>query len=166
MTIISCALTTIILVNLLMAGRKYERQKPLDSTKADRLNLLRYMDGMEFENISNQDSFNEEFWQQNLVSPQLVSWRGLAFENVCFLHIPQIKKALGISGVSTMQSAWSKRDDDEEGTQIDLLILCRDNVVNMCELKFYSDDFSVDSTYFRTLQRREMLLAKNLPRKC
>ena len=45
---------------------------------------------------------------------------------------------LGISGVNTSSSAWSKRADDEEGTQIDLLIIRDDNVINMCELKFYS----------------------------
>lgn len=32
-----------------------------------------------------------------------------------------VKKVLGISGVNTSSSAWSKRADDEEGTQIDLL---------------------------------------------
>ena len=42
-------------------------------------------------------------------------WRGFASENVCFNHIDQIKDALGISGVITTNSAWSKRDDDSNG---------------------------------------------------
>lgn len=115
--------------------------------------------------VENQDGLNEDFWQQNLISPSVVSWRGIAFENVCLLHVPQIKKALGISGVITTQSAWSKRADDTEGTQIDLLIERRDNVVNMCEMKFYSDDFTVDGAYYRTLIRRQALLEKHLSRK-
>ena len=94
-----------------------------------------------------------------------VVWRGLSFENVCFLHISQIKKALGISGVVTTQSAWSKREADEQSTQIDLLIERRDDVVNMCEIKFYSDDFTVDSSYYRTVIRRQGLLEKYLKRK-
>lgn len=51
------------------------------------------------------DSLNEDFWQQNLVSQAVAVWRGLSFENVCFLHINQIKKALGISGVITTPSS-------------------------------------------------------------
>lgn len=121
------------------------------------LSYLRFVEG--------QDSLAEDFWQQNLVTPSLSAWRGIAFENLCFLHIPQIKEALGIKGVATTQSAWSKRQDDEEGTQIDLLISRRDNVVNMCELKFYGDDFTVDAAYYRTIIRRMNLLEKHLSRK-
>ena len=36
------------------------------------------------------------------------TWRGYAFEYVCFNHIKEIKKALGISGVISNVSAWSK----------------------------------------------------------
>lgn len=115
--------------------------------------------------VENMDSLSKDFWQQNLVSQSVVVWRGIAFENVCFLHIRQIKKALGISGVITTQSAWSKRKDDECGTQIDLLLERRDNVVNMCEIKFYSDDFIVDGAYYRTILRRQALLETHLKRK-
>ena len=38
--------------------------------------------------------------------PQLNSWRGLAFERVCFSHITMIKKALGVEGVSSTESPW------------------------------------------------------------
>ena len=72
----------------------------------------------------------------------------------------QCKKALGISGVVTQTSAWSKRPDDEEGTQIDLLIIRDDNVTNMCELKFYSGEYEVDKLYYKTLLTRESLLQK------
>lgn len=114
--------------------------------------------------VDGHDSLADDFWLQNLSSQALVSWRGLAFENVCFNHVPQIKKALGISGVRTSQSAWSKRDGDTEGTQIDLLISRMDNVVNMCEIKFYNDLFTVDGCYYRTLMHRQNLLAPHLKR--
>ena len=114
--------------------------------------------------VEGRDSLSEGFWLQNLSSQSIVTWRGIAFENVCFNHIPQIKKALGISGVRTTQSAWSKRDDDEEGTQIDLLISRMDNVINMCEIKFYSDLFTVDGDYYRTVIRRQALLEPHLKR--
>lgn len=104
--------------------------------------------------VENQNKNNEKYWQQNTSSPQIVSWRGFAFENVCFNHIGQIKKALGISGVISANSAWSKKGGDEEGTQIDLLIHRNDNVINMCEIKFLSEDFTVDKSYYRVLLSR------------
>ena len=67
--------------------------------------------------------------------------------------------ALGISGVITESSAWSKRSDDSEDAQIDLLISRNDNIVNMCEIKYHADAFTVDKTYYQTLLRRQQLLA-------
>ena len=104
--------------------------------------------------VQSQTRTNEKFWQQNTTEPGIVTWRGLAFENVCFNHVEQIKQALGISGVISSYSAWSKKGDDEDGTQIDLLIHRNDNVINMCELKFLSEDFVVDKKYYRTLLGR------------
>ncbi|MBQ6335250.1 MAG: AAA family ATPase [Erysipelotrichaceae bacterium] len=105
---------------------------------------------------------NEHFYQQGLSSQSVISWRGFSFENVCFNHIRQIKDALGISGVITSQSAWSKRGDDSKGTQIDLLIERKDNVINMCELKYYGDTFTVDKDYYRLLLHRAELLKKEV----
>ena len=99
-------------------------------------------------------------------SAKVSTWRGYAFENVCWNHIPQIKKALGISGVVTSESLWSKRATDEsDGTQIDLIIERKDNVVNMCEIKFYSEDFAVNKDYHFILERRRRLLNELIPKK-
>lgn len=51
--------------------------------------------------IWNQKNINEKFWQQNVTVASVAIWRGFAFENVCFNHVEQIKRALGISGVVT-----------------------------------------------------------------
>lgn len=77
-------------------------------------------------------------------------------------HISAIKRALGISGVDSEQSAWTiAGSEDNEGAQIDLLIVRNDNVVNMCEIKFYSDEFAVDKSYHtKLLHRINMLLSK------
>jgi len=112
--------------------------------------------------VEKNKKVNENFWQQNFASQEIVSWRGYAFENVCFNHVPQIKKALGISGVITTHSAWSKRNDDIEGTQIDLLISRNDNVINMCEIKYYSDKFAVNKDYYQILLHRQELLSQEI----
>ena len=105
---------------------------------------------------------NPKFWQQNTTNQTVVTWRGYAFENVCFNHIEQIKDTLGISGVITTNSAWSKRADDEDGVQIDLLLCRNDNVINMCEIKFYSGEFAVNKSYYNTLMQRQEALAKEV----
>lgn len=116
--------------------------------------------------VQNQEQTNARFWQQNVTSQPIVVWRGFAFENVCFNHVEQIKAALGVSGVISTESAWSKKEDDKKGLQIDLLISRNDNVVNMCEIKFYGGDYTVTKEYYRTiLRRQEMLLEKVSPKK-
>ena len=112
--------------------------------------------------VENENKLNANFWLSNVDSQNIVTWRGLAFENVCFNHIEQIKKALGISGVSTTQSAWSKRKNDETATQIDMIIERKDNIVNMCEIKFYGTEFAVDKSYDKVLRNRISLLSEEI----
>ena len=105
-------------------------------------------------------------WTNIEKSPQVKTWKGYAFENVCWNHIDQIKAALGISGVVTTESLWSKRgSEDTDGTQIDLIIVRNDNVVNMCEIKFDSNEFDVDKEYHLVLDRRKRLLQEMIPKR-
>jgi AAA+ ATPase superfamily predicted ATPase len=115
--------------------------------------------------VSGARNIGPHFWQQNTLSQPVVTWRGLAFENVCFNHVDQIKAALGVLGVISTSSTWSKRADDETGAQIDLLISRNDNVVNMCEIKYYGGDFAVDKDYYKVLLGRQQLLMKSVSAK-
>ena len=77
-----------------------------------------------------------------------------------------LKKALGIMGVSTKQSSWALRgNDEEEGMQIDLIIQRADHIVNMCEMKFYGEFFTVDKSYHQKISHREKVLTESLSRK-
>lgn len=61
-------------------------------------------------------------------------------------HVPQIKAALGVSGVLTEVSSWSCKADPGRGihgSQIDLLISRADNVVNLCEMKYSQRNYSL-----------------------
>ena len=117
--------------------------------------------------VEGQQSLNADFWMKNIDNQRVVSWRGLAFENLCFLHVAQIKRALGISGVRSEESAYTKRGEGEsEGAQIDLLIVRADNVADLCEAKFVSDDYRLDAQEERKLTRREIAVSELLPKKC
>ena len=110
--------------------------------------------------LNKEDS--ENLWSQDSSNQKLSSWRGYAFENVCFNHIDQIKFALGISGVSTTTSAFYNKDD---GYQIDLMITRKDNIINLCEIKFYSDEFTITKEYNLKVNRMTNLLYSKINKK-
>ena len=92
---------------------------------------------------------DEQFWSQSLTKPVYAAWSGLAFERVCMQHLPQIKKALGIAGVSANAYSWIYRpqEEGETGVQIDMLIDRDDQVINLCEMKFSNDRYVITKQY-------------------
>ena len=88
-------------------------------------------------------------------SPSRRTWTGIAFEQVCLLHVPQIKQALGIAGVQTDMCSWHfAGDEDTPGAQIDMLIARRDKVINLCEMKYSTYDYEITPKYSRELRER------------
>ena len=95
------------------------------------------------------------FMTENMTSNIMKSWRGVAFEELCWQHIGQIKQALGIAGVGSTISAWSVKGTDEtDGAQIDLVIARNDNVVNLCEMKFVGSEYVIDKEEEAKLRNR------------
>ena len=109
--------------------------------------------------IDKCDTLDKTFWQDNVLSQSVISWRGFAFENVCFYHIEDIKDCLKIGGFCY------DADDKGKGGQVDLLIIRNDNVVDMCELKFYSNNYTITSNDLETIKNREIKVLENLPKK-
>lgn len=89
-------------------------------------------------------------WLNYIHSPAYYAWSGNAFETVCLLHVPQIKQYLGISGIETTEHSW-KSAHTSPGAQIDLLIDRRDGVINLCEMKFSNEPFTIDAAYEKQL---------------
>ena len=103
--------------------------------------------------VAQHTSTNPTFWQDNLHSPALNSWRGFAFEEVCFVHASKLKDALGISGVQSEITTWRSTLPDDHA-QIDMLIDRDDRVINVCEMKYYADDVTIDKSYDAELRRK------------
>lgn len=99
--------------------------------------------------IKKADEDDENFWINSLETPAFYAWAGYAFEMACLHHLPQIKKALGISGVQTSVSAWHSPE-----AQIDLLIDRKDQVINVCEMKFSISPFVIDKKYSESLRNK------------
>ena len=95
-------------------------------------------------------------WSSSDDDPICRSWFASAFEVLCFSHIDSIKSALGISGVATTLSSWNY-NGEEGGAQIDLIIDRRDDVINLCEIKFSRLPFVITSKYAERLEERKEL---------
>lgn len=103
--------------------------------------------------IKNNHEVDEDFWLNSLDSPEIRAWSGYAFEQICLYHLRQIKHALGIGSVQTRSSAWFGGAGTEK-TQIDLVIDRRDQVINLCEMKFSIKTFTIDKEYADTLRQK------------
>ena len=101
--------------------------------------------------IKNSLSAEQDNWLTYINSPKYRIWSGYAFEQVCLYHLSQIKHALGISGVQTSVSAWRSKSKTE-GAQIDLVIDRRDQVINLCEMKYSINPFTIDNKYAEELR--------------
>ena len=104
---------------------------------------------------------NSRFLEQNSLSQAFASWRGYAFENVCFTHIDKIVKALRIDGIKSSSFSWVVQDENTR-SQIDMVIERKDNVVSLCEMKFVNDVFSINKKYHDVIINRTNILKKQL----
>ena len=110
-----------------------------------------------FKFIENNNYKDEQWWTHNIDSRSIYAWMGLTFELVCILHQQQIKKALGISGMSTSVTTWRfkpKSESDGEGVQIDMIIERADRIIHLCEMKFSEGSFNIPSEYESKLRNR------------
>lgn len=96
---------------------------------------------------------DSRFWSNMRNSPKINAWRGLTFEMLCFHHVSEIKKALGISDVSTLVSPW-QGDSEGHKAQIDMIIDRGDDCINLCEMKFSIGEFIIEKRYAEQLQQK------------
>ncbi len=82
-------------------------------------------------------------------------WLGYAFENLCLIHIHQIRLSMSIAGVNTRLASWVHRgNDSQKGAQIDLVIDRDDQVITLCEIKFSKSEFEINKKYAQELRNK------------
>lgn len=124
--------------------------QPMENKKKDKLYRLTdefslfYLTFME--GRSNTDG---NYWTTISQSQEYKIWCGYAFENTCFKHTKQLKKALGIEGIQSTSNSLLHRKNSkyDKGFQIDLLIDRKDDVITLCEMKFHSDEYTITPEY-------------------
>ena len=109
--------------------------------------------------VKDNAAHNTTQWSDSIDSPCHRAWSGYAFEQLCLHHIHGIKHRLGISGVATSVSSWLQKADKAhgvEGAQIDLVLDRRDQIINLCEMKYSLNPFDITPAYLaKLIERRE-----------
>ena len=98
-------------------------------------------------------------WVHLANTQQVRSWQGFSYELLCLLHLEQIKNALGLNVMLNSASSWRSTNRDK-GAQIDLVIDRADRVINLCEIKFSSNIFTIDKDYEKKLRERMAIFSE------
>ncbi len=94
-------------------------------------------------------------WQSRINDQAIKTWQGLAFEQVCIQHEQQIINALKIGGIMSNAFTWQlKGTAKTKGAQVDLVIDRNDRVINLCELKFYTNPVTITKSYDMILRNK------------
>jgi uncharacterized protein len=105
--------------------------------------------------IDGKSILGKNIWLKQSSTEKYKIWAGYAFENLCLKHADSIKISLGIAGIYTETSSLYYQGDDENlGFQLDMLIDRADRAINLCEIKFYNDDFNISEEYATLLRKR------------
>lgn len=105
-----------------------------------------------FKFLKTREYNDEAFWANSIDTPQHNAWAGFAFEKLCLAHSSQIKAALGISGIQSIISCWT--GSGENNAQIDLVINRKDQIINICEIKYSIGEYSITKQYEQNLRNK------------
>jgi len=96
------------------------------------------------------NKFKGSKWTEIYQKQAYISWCGNTFETICLKHTFAIKKALKCDQIKSENYAWYN-----DNAQIDLVINRDDNIINLCEVKFWNDEFTIDENYLQQLRSKE-----------
>ena len=103
--------------------------------------------------IENTRPSNSSVWIKMYGKQSYKIWSGFSFETICIKHVEQIKEGLKISGINSIHSSWIEKYT-QNSAQIDLLIVRDDNVINLCEIKFYNTEYTIDKKYANEIAKK------------
>ncbi len=89
-------------------------------------------------------------WEKLFAKQSYKSWTGFVFETICLQHVSQIKKALGIDRIYSINSSWLNKN-----AQVDLVIDRDDGIINLCEMKYCKDSFVMNKFTYENLKNKK-----------
>lgn len=105
--------------------------------------------------VQHDNSQDQHRWSHTIDNGAKQAWSGYAFEQVCLRHIEQIKQALKIDTILSDVCSWQNAE-----AQIDLVIERNDHTINLCEMKYRQEPFSVTKKYYEEMSNRRELFRK------
>jgi uncharacterized protein len=105
-------------------------------------------------------------WHKILKMSDRTAWAGFAFESMCFKHINQIAKAIGIENIHYKSGSWRyipPRKSKTNGAQIDLLFDREDDTITLCEIKYSDKPYVIDKSYAKILDQKIEVFKLNYP---
>ena len=112
-----------------------------------------------FQFLANQKTYDDEQWLHLQGTNKHNNWLGLSFERLCFAHMPQIRRSLGIAGVATKTFAYRTG-----GAQVDMVIERADKTVCMCEMKWSSLPYCIKKGENDKIRNRLLGVREKYPR--
>ena len=106
-----------------------------------------------FKFIQKNEYNDSHFWSNSIDTPLHNTWAGLAFEMLTLQHSQEIKKALGIAGIQSSASAW-RSETFPKSAQIDLVINRKDGIINILEIKYCKEKFTITKDYEENLRNK------------
>jgi len=96
------------------------------------------------------------YWKTLRQTPRWFSWSGYAFEAICYKHLNQIRRALGLA-LTAIPNTWRyapKKGSKEQGAQIDLLFDRDDDSITVCEIKYNDKPFVITKEYSKKIKQK------------
>ncbi|MBR5912400.1 MAG: hypothetical protein IKZ55_10480 [Bacteroidales bacterium] len=113
-----------------------------------------------FQFLKNDSYSDHETWMHLLTTNTCTTWRGLAFERLCFAHLQQIKHKLGISGILTNTCSYYSSQ-----AQVDMVIERTDRAVTVCEMKFSERPYAITKSEWDKIEVRLNEVQRHFKRK-
>lgn len=123
--------------------------------KEERYRLIDFFSLFDLTLLGKRTKPDADVWKGHFDRKVMDAWYAFAFETLCWNHIAQIKKALGIADVQTVEFSWrAEGTDDFPGAQIDLIIRRADRIINLCEMKFSISNYIIDKSDDASLRHK------------
>ena len=113
-----------------------------------------------FQFVKGRNTVDSDTWQHLVATNSYKTWRGLAFEKLCFAHLPKIKSVLGISGVLTNTCSYYSSQ-----AQVDMIIERADRAVTVCEMKCSDKPYALTKAEYEKIANRLSVLREYYKRK-
>lgn len=99
--------------------------------------------------VRKQNGYDENVWMHLQGKQAHATWLGLSFERLCFAHATQIRKALRLESIATKTYPLYT-----EKAQMDMVIDRADGIVNLCEMKYTEQPYTLDKTEAERIRNR------------